>query len=107
MSPATPRIDLDGVALTDARETSGTALAIFRHRSVEGLVLLMPESAEFLVTWDDVASASLDLVGGAVEIRFEAAYVAHSNRLRGADRLVGRWMDRFTQRGRRAEPARP
>lgn len=100
MSPGTPRIDLDGVALVDAREPSGTALAIFRQRTVEGLVLLMPESAEFLVSWDDVAAASLDLVGGAVEIRLRPAYVARSNWLRGADRLAGRWMDRFTMRRR-------
>ena len=55
-----PRIDLDGVALADERDDT-MVLAIFRYRTREGLVLLMPESGEFLVPWSVVDGAEVDL----------------------------------------------
>lgn len=89
-----PRIDLDGVTLLDpARPTS--AIVILRHRTTEGLVLLMPESAEFNVAWSDIDHAHLDLGSGEVEIAFSPDYVAGHNWLRGAKVLRGRWTDRY------------
>ncbi len=96
MSP-TPRIDLDGVALVDEVQPS-TVLAIFRYRTTQGLVLLMPESAEFSVDWSQLESADLDLKEGTIRIQFCDGYVAEQNWLRGATTVVGRWMDRYTMR---------
>jgi hypothetical protein len=90
---ATLRIDLDGVALVGEANPS-TVLGIFRARTTDGLVLLMPESAEFTVSWEHVKGAQLDLVNGDVRISFQSDYVASANWLRGNESLVGRWMDR-------------
>lgn len=88
------RIDLDGVPLTD--ETNPyMPLCIFRHRTTEGLVLLIPESAEVLVKWVDVEEAIIDLAGGTVRVRFKPPYVAAQNWLRGAKTVVGHWLDRY------------
>lgn len=92
---ARPRIDLDGVDLTDLKNPD-MVVAIFRYRTVEGLLMLIPESADVLVEWRHVEEASLDLKTGAVKIRLAADYVRTQNWLRGATTLVGRWLDRFT-----------
>lgn len=97
---ARPRIDLDGVPLHDVKN-SEMVVAIFRYRTTEGLLLLIPESADVLVPWSAVEGASLDLVTGAVEVRLREDYVRAQNWVRGARVLVGRWMDRF----RMATPA--
>ncbi len=89
-----PRIDLDGVALCDpSGRTTGT-LAVFRRRTVKGIVLLMPESGDFAVPWDDIEDASLDLQTGEVQIRFTAGYAAKQNWLGNAESLTGIWIDR-------------
>lgn len=87
------RIDLDGVALVSEANPS-TVLAIFRARTTEGVTLLIPESAEFTVTWEHIESAQLDLAKGDVRLGFTPAYVASVNWLRGSAALTGRWMDR-------------
>jgi|SRR5688572_20526837 len=89
-----PRIDLDGVPLTDENNPY-MPLCIFRHRTTEGLVLLIPESAEVLVKWDDVQEAAIDLATGTVRLRFKQPYAAAQNWLRGADTVVGYWLDRY------------
>ena len=89
-----PRIDLDGVSLTD-EQNSLMVLAIFRYRTTDGLILLIPESAEVTVAWSDIESADLDLRSGFLRIRLAESYVASQNWLRGARQLVGRWTDRL------------
>jgi hypothetical protein len=88
-----PRIDLDGVALGDARDDS-MLLAILRYRTTAGLALLMPESGDFVVPWDDIEDASLNLASGEVRVTFREAYAAGAHWLRGARTLSGRWVDR-------------
>ena len=89
-----PRIDLDGVSLVD--ETSPPmVVAIFRYRAVEGLVLLVPESADVLVPWEHIVSSTVDLASGRVVIELAAPYVDRQSWLRGARRLVGTWTDRL------------
>src|SRR5262245_31689279 len=89
-----PRIDLDGVALSDP-ENPHMVVAIFRYRTTAGLVLLVPESADVTVPWEAVESATLDLRGGKVEVRLASGFVARENWLRGARVLCGRWTDRL------------
>lgn len=91
---ARPRIDLDGVALADASD-EGMALAIFRYRTDAGLVLLMPESADFLVRWESIVDAQVDLSSGELHIQFQPEYVGRAQWLRGANSLLGRWTDRL------------
>ena len=92
---ARPRMDLDGVALLSA-ENPTTALAIFRHRTTNGLTFLMPESADFSVDWEHIESAVVDLQKGQIEIQFSNDYIQNHNWLRGQKTLVGHWMDRYT-----------
>jgi hypothetical protein len=98
MSPAAggarPRIDLDGVSLVDAARPP-MVVAIFRYRTTDGLVLLVPESADVLVPWAHVESAAIDLGAGTLRIALEASYVERQNWLRGARVLLGTWTDRF------------
>jgi hypothetical protein len=88
-----PRIDLDGVALVDAASPP-MVVAIFRYRTREGLVLLVPESADVLVPWSHVDEASVDLVSGQLRVRLREDFVAREPWLRGARLLVGEWTDR-------------
>jgi hypothetical protein len=93
---ARPRIDLDGVSLADeARAPSPMVVAIFRYRTAEGLVLLVPESAEVLVPFAEIEESRLDLATGAVRLVFRPGYVERQGWLRGARVLVGTWTDRF------------
>lgn len=91
---ARPRIDLEGVALADERNPY-MVIAIFRYRTTDGLVLLIPESADVVVSWADVLEAGLDLKTGRLRLHLRDAYVASQNWLRGATVLVGEWTDRF------------
>jgi hypothetical protein len=92
---ARPRIDLEGVALADERNPH-MVVAIFRYRTTEGLLLLIPESADVLVPWDRVAEADLDLKSGRLRLELDAGWVSEQNWLRGARVLVGHWLDRLT-----------
>jgi len=89
-----PRIDLDGVTLSDPDGPSA-AVAVFRYRTVEGLVLSMPESTDVLVKWDDVESSALDLASGRLVVAFTETFANKANWLGGLRRLEGRWMDRM------------
>ena len=90
-----PRIDLDGVDLHDPRNDK-MPLAVFRYRTTQGLILLVPESAEVLVEWKNIRGARVDLQSGNVAIDLNESYVEGENWLRGATTLVGKWIDRFT-----------
>ena len=94
-----PRIDLDGVSLADDQDPH-MVVAIFRYRTTDGLILLIPESAEVLVPWSEVESADLDLRSGFLRVGLSAPYVASQNWLRGARVLTGRWTDRFVMASR-------
>ena len=89
-----PRIDLDGVTLSDPDGPSA-AVATFRYRTVEGLVLSMPESTDVLVPWAEVEEAALHLESGTLTIGFSEGYAKKANWLGGLRRLEGRWMDRL------------
>ncbi len=89
-----PRIDLDGVSLVDAKGPP-MVLALFRYRTTEGLVLVLPESADLLVPWKDVEETVLDLKNGTLVVRFTDAFVASHNWLRGVKTLTGTWTDRL------------
>jgi hypothetical protein len=91
---ARPRIDLDGVSLVDEKNPP-MVIAIFRHRTTDGLVLLVPESADVLVPWEHVTETVLDLRAGTVRVSLQPAYVERQNWLRGARSLVGTWTDRL------------
>lgn len=88
------RIDLDGVTLSNP-DGPAAAVALFRYRTVEGLVLSMPESADIVVAWDDVESADLSLVTGKLTVRFTERYAQDANWLGGVRALEGRWTDRL------------
>lgn len=98
-----PRVDLDGIALHDPH-SGGPAIAILRHRTTSGLVLLMPESADFLVEWEHLDQVVLDLISGVVRVVFAEDYAREQNWLRGAGILEGRWTDRVELE---AAPAAP
>lgn len=90
-----PRIDLDGVTLHDPDGPSA-AVAIFRYRTVEGLVLSMPESADIVVPWDEVEEAELSLANGRLRVRFRESFAQSANWLGGVRTLEGAWTDRLT-----------
>ncbi len=96
---ARPRIDLEGVALADEKNPY-TVVAIFRHRTTDGLVLLIPESADVLVEWKHVREAALDLANGRLKLAFDEDWAATQNWLRSSRVLVGRWLDRFTMKAK-------
>jgi hypothetical protein len=93
-----PRIDLDGVSLVDAKGP-GMVLALFRYRTTEGLVLVLPESADLLVPWAHVEETALDLKNGTLVVKFTEPYAASQNWLRGATTLTGTWTDRLLMSG--------
>ena len=88
------RFDLDGIPLHGETQTN-MVLAILRHRTTSGLNLLMPESGDFVVEWQNITSASADLSAGQIRIEFKASFAAEQNWLRGETVLLGPWMDRF------------
>jgi len=92
-----PRIDLDGVTLSDP-DGPAAAVAIFRYRTVEGLVLSMPESADIVVSWGDIDGADLSLADGKLKLSFSEAFATKANWLGGIRVLEGRWTDRLTIR---------
>ena len=89
-----PRIDLDGVTLSEPQGPSA-AVAIFRYRTVEGLVLSMPESADIVVPWQDIEQADLSLTSGTLTVVFSESYAASANSLGGLRSLQGKWTDRM------------
>ena len=89
-----PRIDLDGVTLSDP-DGPAAAVAIFRYRTVEGLVLSMPESADIVVAWEHVETADLSLSTGKLTVAFTEGFAGKANWLGGVRKLEGRWTDRL------------
>jgi len=89
-----PRIDLDGVSLVDESGPS-MVLAVFRYRTTEGLILLLPESADLLVPWDGIEATALDLKAGTLRVTFTKEYAGRQSWLRGARVLAGTWTDRL------------
>jgi hypothetical protein len=85
------RFDLDGIPLDDE---DGRTTAILRFRTVEGLVLALPESVDVVVPWTDLADALVDLQRGEVVVRFHVAAAARHRWLGGAATLRGAWTDR-------------
>jgi redox-sensitive bicupin YhaK (pirin superfamily) len=92
-----PRIDLDGVTLS-VPDGPSAAVAVFRYRTVEGLVLSMPESVDIVVPWDDVEEAELSLATGRLRVRFSEPFAAKANWLGGVRLLEGKWTDRMKLR---------
>jgi hypothetical protein len=103
-----PRLDLDGVALVDAASPAASGVvAIFRYRTRDGLVLLVPESADVLVPWEHVEEARVDLASGRLHVRLAASFVARESWVRGARELVGEWTDRVVLEHAPSAPRRP
>lgn len=92
-----PRIDLDGVTLSNP-DGPAAAVAVFRYRTVEGLVLSMPESADIVVPWSDIEAADLSLANGKLTIAFTERFASAANWLGGLRKLEGRWTDRLSIR---------
>ncbi len=90
-----PRIDLNGVPLVNADKPDGATILIFRYRTTDGLIVLIPESADELIPWASVEAASLDLASGRVQGRVEPAFAQAHPWMRGAVRLEGQWTDRL------------
>jgi len=80
-------------------------LAIFRYRTTDGLVLVLPESADLLVSWAHIDETVLDLKGGTLRVRFTADYASRQGWLRGARTLVGTWTDRLVMGSGPVAPA--
>jgi hypothetical protein len=89
-----PRIDLDGVTLSDPDGPSA-AVAVFRYRTVEGLVLSMPESSDILVAWEHIEAADLSLASGKLVVTFTQRFADGANWLGGVRTLAGQWTDRL------------
>jgi hypothetical protein len=90
------RLDLDGVELKDG---NGRVVCILRFRTVQGLVLRLPESVDTTVPWSLVAEAALDLSQGTVRIRFQPGAGRELSWLQTWSELVGQWTDRAVRRG--------
>lgn len=85
------RLDLDGVELKDG---NGRVVCILRWRTVQGLVLRLPESVDTIVPWRLVAESVLDLQGGTVRVRFAPDAGREISWLQGWSELNGQWTDR-------------
>jgi hypothetical protein len=85
------RLDLDGVELKDG---NGRVVCILRWRTVQGLVLRLPESVDTIVPWRLVAEASLDLQAGTARVRFQPGASKELSWLQTWSELNGQWTDR-------------
>jgi hypothetical protein len=85
------RLDLDGVTLKDG---SGRVVCILRWRTLQGLVLRLPESTDVVVPWRLVAEATLDLAAGTARLRFHPDARKEIPWL--SSDLTGEWTDRQT-----------
>jgi hypothetical protein len=84
------RLDLDGVDLKDPK---GRVVCILRWRTLQGLVLRLPESTDVIVPWRLIESASLDLSEGAVRVRFVPTAGSELSWLKPWSELQGEWTD--------------
>lgn len=85
------RLDLDGVELKDG---NGRVVCILRWRTVQGLVLRLPESTDVTVPWRLVTQAALDLAAGTVQLRFQQDARKELPWLQSWTELNGEWTDR-------------
>jgi hypothetical protein len=85
------RLDLDGVELKDG---NGRVVCILRWRTVNGLVLHLPESTDVNVPWRLVESAALDLAHGTATVRFVEGARKELSWLQSWRELSGEWTDR-------------
>ena len=88
---AAMRFDLDGIPLNDE---DGRTTAILRFRTVKGLVLALPESAEVTIPWSHLELAEVDLIKGEVHIRFAKDARPRHAWLGASHVLRGTWTDR-------------
>jgi hypothetical protein len=91
MAPERFRLDLDGVDLKDG---NGRVVCILRWRTVQGLVLRLPESTDVTVPWKLVDSARLDLSEGSVRVAFKPEARKELSWLGTWTELNGEWTDR-------------
>ena len=91
MTPERFRLDLDGVDLKDG---NGRVVCILRWRTVQGLVLRLPESTDVTVPWKWVEEARLDLAEGSVRVRFKPEARKEFTWLQSWTELSGEWTDR-------------
>ncbi|HME90016.1 MAG TPA: hypothetical protein VKE49_01225 [Myxococcaceae bacterium] len=85
------RLDLDGVEMKDG---NGRVVCILRWRTVQGLVLRLPESTDVMVPWRLVSEAALDLASGGVRLRFKPDARRELTWLQSWTELNGEWTDR-------------
>src|SRR5262245_53693980 len=85
------RLDLDGVELKDG---NGRVVCILRWRTVQGLVIRLPEGVDITVPWRLVAEASLDLQAGSARVRFAPGAARELTGLQTWSELAGQWIDR-------------
>jgi hypothetical protein len=91
MSGTNFRLDLDGVDLKDG---NGRVVLILRWRTVQGLVVRLPESTDLLVPWRLISDARLDLAEGTMRVRFIPGAKKELSWLGSWEELNGEWTDR-------------
>jgi hypothetical protein len=91
------RLDLDGVELKDG---NGRVVCILRWRTVQGLVLRLPESVDVAVPWRLVTEATLDLAAGTARVRFVPDARSELSWLQSWTELNGEWTDRRVLEGK-------
>ncbi len=96
MSSERFRLDLDGVEMKDG---NGRVVCILRWRTVNGLVLRLPESVDVVVPWRLISQAHLDLRGGGVRLAFAPDARNELRWLQSWTELTGEWTDRTELRG--------
>ena len=84
-------LDLDGVELKDK---NGRVVCILRWRTVQGLVMRLPESVDVLVPWELLEDARVDLAGGSVRVAFASHAREKLPWLQSWRSLEGEWTDR-------------
>ena len=85
------RLDLDGVELKDG---NGRVVCILRFRTVQGLVLRLPESTDVVVPWRLIVEARLDLALGTARVAFTPDARKALPWLQSWTELSGEWTDR-------------
>lgn len=85
------RIDLEGVPL---KSPQGRVMCIFRFRTIEGLVLAIPESVDVTIPWSAIKEAILDLVTGHIKLSFHSETSSRPRWLGEVETVEGEWTDR-------------
>jgi hypothetical protein len=90
------RLDLDGV---DLKDPNGRVVCILRWRTMQGLVLRLPESTDVTVPFRLLAEAQVDLLQGTVHLKFTADARRELPWLQSTTELAGEWTDRLLRAG--------